>query len=145
VGCAAPASGLGGLRLAHRRGMRIILEAEESIRLVDGGGEFVLESAPGIGLSPFHLLAASLATCTRSVLEGWGREAGLRPEGLEIGVAWELGGDPVRVSELRMEVAWPGLPAEREAAARRVAAHCTIHHTLTLGTRLSTEIRVSEP
>lgn len=124
--------------------MRIVLEAEDSIRLLPGGGELVLEGGPAVGLSPFHLLAAALATCTWSVLEGWAREAGLGADALAILVEWDLGGDPVRVSNVRMEVAWPELPAGREAAARRVASHCTIHHTLELGTHVSTEIRRSE-
>lgn len=125
--------------------MRIVLEAEDSIRLLAGGAELVLEGGPDVGMSPFHLLAAALATCTWSVLEGWAREAGLGTEALAIMVGWDLGGDPVRVSNLRMQVAWPGLPAGREAAARRVASHCTIHHTLELGTRVSTEILRSAP
>lgn len=123
--------------------MRILLDTEESIRLMGDGAELTFDAAPGVTLSPFHLLAASLATCTRSVVEGWAGEVGLGVDGLEILVEWDLGGDPVRVSDVRLEVTWPALPAARAAAARRVATHCTVHHTLELGTRLSMEIRHS--
>ncbi len=123
--------------------MRIVLESDSSIRLLDGDAGLVVDGGAGVGLSPLHLLAASLATCTRSVLDGWAREVGLPTEALEIRVEWDLGCDPVQVSALRLDVDWPGLPAPREAAARRVAGHCTIHHTLISGTSLSTRVHTS--
>jgi uncharacterized OsmC-like protein len=126
--------------------MRLILEGEDAIRLEPGGGALVVEAAvEGEGevpLSPFHLLAASLAWCTWSVLATWGGHSGLSAEELELGVRWSFGGDPVRVSEVEVEVVWPSLPPSRVAAARRAAAHCTVHHTLEAGTRLETRVRV---
>lgn len=124
--------------------MRIVLETEERIRLVADGAEFAIEP-DGAGLSPFHLLASSLATCTYSVLHGWAEQARLGVDGLEIRVDWRLGGDPVRVAAIEMEIAWPGLPAARREAARRVAAHCTIHHTLTEATSVETRVAGSGP
>lgn len=120
--------------------MRIILETEHSIRLAAGAGDLALEATPGVALSPFHLLAASLGACTWSVLLGWAESAGLEATGLELGVEWEFGGDPVRVSEFRLAVAWPGLAAERQSAAARAAAHCTVHHTLEYGSRVTTRV-----
>lgn len=122
--------------------MKIVLESEDRIRLVPGEEGFAIEALDG-GLSPFHLLAASLATCTYSVLHGWAHQAGLEMDGLEIGVDWELGGDPVRVTGMDMEIAWPGLPPGRREAAGRVAAHCTIHNTLLASTAVET--RVADP
>lgn len=119
--------------------MKIVLETEESIRLLAGDEGFAFEVAGG-SLSPFHLLAAGLAACTHSVLHGWAHHAGLDLEGLEIGVAWEIGGDPVRVTRMDMELHWPGLPAERHKAAVRAAAQCTIHSTLTHATAVDTRM-----
>lgn len=120
--------------------MRIILEGEDRIRLTAGEGGFAFESAGEAGLSPFHLLAASLATCTYSVLHSWAHHAGLSMTGLAILVSWEFGGDPVRVSEIGMELDWPGLPPARAEAARRVAAQCTVHHTLEHGSHVETRV-----
>jgi uncharacterized OsmC-like protein len=122
--------------------MQLILESEDSIRLTVDGAELAVEAEGEVTLSPFHLLAASLALCTWSVLATWGRQAGLPVEGLELGVRWSFGGDPVRVSDVELDVVWPSLPPARRAAARRAAAHCTVHHTLEAGTRLETRVRV---
>lgn len=119
--------------------MRIILEDEARIRLTAGDG-FAFETAGDTGLSPFHLLAASLGTCTWSVLHSWAHNAGLAMDGLAITVEWEFGGEPMRVSEVRMALDWPGLPPAREEAARRVAAQCTVHHTLEHGSHVETRV-----
>lgn len=119
--------------------MRIVLESEHGIRLVPDDEPFGFD-ARDTGLSPFHLLAASLATCTYSVLHGWAHHAGLDLEGLEIGVAWELGEDPVRVTGMDMEIHWPALPPDRRDAAVRAAAHCTVHNTLRHPTPVETRM-----
>ncbi|HUG40637.1 MAG TPA: OsmC family protein [Longimicrobiales bacterium] len=123
--------------------MKIVLETEDRIRLLgdgDGDGDGFAFEAGAVGLSPFHLLAAGLATCTHSMLQGWARHADLSLEGLEIGVAWEIGGDPVRVTRMDMAIHWPGLAPERRAAAVRAASQCTIHNTLTHPTTLETRM-----
>lgn len=119
--------------------MRIVLETEFSIRLIADDEGFAFEAGEA-GLSPFHLLAAGLATCTHSVLHGWGEHAGLDTTGLEIGVAWEIGGEPVRVSRMDMAVTWPGLPENRRAAAARAAEQCTVHRTLSHGSVVETRV-----
>lgn len=95
------------------------------------------------GLSPFHLLAAGLATCTYSVLHDWAHHAGLPLQGLEVVVDWEIGDAPLRVTRMDMEILWPGLPSERRKAAVRAAAQCTIHNTLSHVTPVET--RVADP
>lgn len=122
--------------------MRLILETERRIRLTAEDDAFAIDAAGG-GLSPFHFLGASLASCTYSVLIGWAEHAGLDTEGLEIAVEWTFGGDPYQVSDMSMDVTWPALPNERHQGARRAAAQCTIHTTLERGTQVVT--RVVEP
>ena len=122
--------------------MRIVLETEHRIRLIPGDEGFMLEAGEA-GLSPFHLLAAGLATCTHSVLHDWAHHAGLPLEGLEVVVEWEIGDAPLRVTGMDMEIVWPGLPAERRKAAVRAAAQCTVHNTLSHGTPVET--RVADP
>ncbi|HSH46658.1 MAG TPA: OsmC family protein, partial [Longimicrobiales bacterium] len=134
----------GGTPLAPGvRTMKIVLETEHRIRLVPDDAGFAFEAVEG-GLSPFHLLAASLATCTYSVIHSWAHQAGLDMAGLEIVVAWEFGGDPVQVSRMDMDIAWPGLPPVRREAARRVAEHCTVHHTLMAPTTVETRVAAND-
>ncbi len=123
--------------------MEIHLRTDESIRLTTAGEGFAFEPGEAATLSPFHLLAASLATCTHAVLHSYGETAGIPLDGLAIDVLWELGGNPYRVTRLEMEVDWPGLPPARREAARRAAAQCTVHHTLEAGSQVET--RVKEP
>lgn len=120
--------------------MRLVLETEASVRLAPGGAELAVEPRGDVALSPFHLLGASLALCTWSVLVSWAEQGSLAVDGLELFVTWELGGDPVRVAEIVMDVLWPGLPPARVEAARRAAGYCTVHHTLEHGTRLTTRV-----
>jgi len=122
--------------------MKLILESDQRIRLNADEQAFAIEAAGG-ELSPFHLLAASLATCTWSVLLAWATQADLETQDLQITVDWEFGGDPYQVSGIVMELIWPGLPPERHAAARRAAALCTVHSTLEHGTEVMT--RVARP
>lgn len=120
--------------------MKIVLEGEERIRLEQSDEGFAFEAPGTATLSPFHLLAASLATCTFSVLVSWAEHARLEVGELAIEVDWELGGDPVRVSRMGMRIDWPELPEGRRQAAQRVAAQCTIHHTLAHGSDVATQV-----
>lgn len=118
--------------------MEIHLSTEASIRLADEGEGFAFESDGAATLSPFHLLAASLATCTYAVLQSYGQNARIPLDGLAIDVSWEFGGEPYRVTSMDMVLHWPALPEERKEAARRAAAQCTVHHTLGHGTEVQT-------
>lgn len=123
--------------------MEIQLLTDESIRLTASSPGFAFEPGEAETLSPFHLLAASLATCTYSVLHSYAHHAGLPLDGLAIDVEWELGGEPYKVTRMEMSLDWPGLPEARTEAARRAAAQCTIHHTLEHGSHVETRVRQS--
>lgn len=120
--------------------MEIHLATDDRIRLTAEGEGFAFEPGEASTLSPFHLLAASLATCTYSVLVGYAEHARLPTDGLAIDVSWELDGDPFRVTRMEMAIEWPGLPESRHAAAVRAASHCTIHHTLQEGSAVETKV-----
>ena len=112
--------------------MRIVLESEESIRLIATADVPLTIEAPSAdqSYSPFHMLASSLAVCTFSVLASWAENARISPADLEITVSWTFADKPHRVGEMSMRFTWPSLPAERHAAAERVAKLCTVHATL---------------
>jgi uncharacterized OsmC-like protein len=111
--------------------MKIILLADDAIRLEPIPGPMTIEaSSAEMSYSPFHMLASALATCTFSVIESWASHAKLSLDDLAIEVRWRFGEDPHRVSDLAVTFEWPSLPANRIAAARRVAELCTVHATL---------------
>jgi uncharacterized OsmC-like protein len=111
--------------------MRIILDGEQAIRVQAAGeGLEVTTTDPDVHFSPLHMLAASLAACTLSVLATWAMQAGLRVDDAELGLVWEYVEDPYRVGRYDLTIRWPSLPEGRRAAALRVAEHCTVEHTL---------------
>ena len=111
--------------------MKITLLADDHIRLEPVPGPMTIEATSAeMVYSPFHMLGSSLATCTFSVIESWASHARLPLDDLTIDVRWRFGEDPHRVSDLDVTFAWPSLPANRVAAARRVAELCTVHATL---------------
>jgi uncharacterized OsmC-like protein len=120
--------------------MQIVLESDSRIRLAAAGPGF--EIVPeGSALSPFHMLAAALATCTTSTLAGWAEGAGVSMEGLEIDVAWTLAPEPpMRVLTMDLTLRWAGLPASRAQAAVRVAHLCPIHDTLSRAAEVTTRV-----
>jgi len=58
--------------------MRLLLEDETRIRLTaDGGGTLEIDGGEKhTDFSPLHMLAASVATCTLSVLADWATNSG---------------------------------------------------------------------
>ncbi|MEO8561183.1 MAG: OsmC family protein [bacterium] len=111
--------------------MKITLLSDDHIRLEPVPGPLTVEAASAeFSYTPFHMLASSLATCTFSVIESWASHAKIPLDDLAIDVRWRFGDEPHRVSDLDVTFAWPSLPANRIAAARRVAELCTVHATL---------------
>lgn len=125
--------------------MEIHLRTDDSIRLTATRPELSFEPGEAGSPSPFHLLAASLASCTYAVLHSYGEHARIPMDGLAIDVAWELGGNPFRVTRVAMTLEWPALPPDRKEAARRAAAQCTIHHTLQHGSDVDSRVKERSP
>jgi len=112
--------------------MRILLEGEQQLRVQAVGAGLEVESVrDNIDFSPLHMLAASFATCTLSVLATWAMQASIDFDGLEIATRWDYVEDPYRVGRYDLDILWPGLPENRRDAALRTARHCTVEHTLT--------------
>lgn len=131
--CASDVAGAGGrLSVSLEEGsVKITLTSEESVRLEPTIGPLTIEAPETDRLySPFHMLGSSLGFCTYSILASWASHAGIASDGLVIDVAWTFAEDPHRVGELHVSFAWPELPANRRAAAQRVAALCSVHGTL---------------
>lgn len=118
--------------------MRLQGEQRILLELEGAGFEMVPE---GANVSPYHLLAASLASCTVLVLISWAAQARLGTEGMTASVEWEVAQEGQKlVTGMRMEIRWPGLPPERLPTAERVADLCPIHGTLERGTAVSRRV-----
>jgi uncharacterized OsmC-like protein len=111
--------------------MKITLLADDVLRLDPVPGPLTIEAeSEAMQYSPFHMLASGLATCTYSVLSSWATHAKVGLDDLTIEVHWQFADDPHRVSDIAVIFDWPSLPANRLAAAKRVAELCTVHATL---------------
>jgi uncharacterized OsmC-like protein len=112
--------------------MKITLLSDDAIRLEPTAGPLTVEApSADVQYSPFQMLASGLASCTFSVLYSWATHADLSVDDLAIEVHWSFADEPHRMSDIRMVLDWPSLPANRTAAARRASELCTIHATLT--------------
>jgi uncharacterized OsmC-like protein len=111
--------------------MKITLLGEDAVRLEPLPGALTIEApSADASYSPFHMLASGLATCTFSVLNSWATHAKIPIDDLTIDVRWRFADDPHRVGDIDVSFNWPGLPANRQTAAKRVAEMCTVHATL---------------
>ena len=111
--------------------MKITLLSDDAVRFDPGPGPLTVEAPTAEQTySPFHMLGSSLAVCTHSVLYSWATHARLHADDLAIEVRWTFADHPHRVGAIDMTLEWPSLPENRREAAKRAAALCTIHATL---------------
>jgi uncharacterized OsmC-like protein len=102
--------------------VRVVLLGEENIRLEMTGDGFEIASEE-VPISPYHLLAASLASCTALMFVSWAPQVGVDLEPLTVIVSWEMVEErPKRVATMDMELRWPGLPADRVETAERAVS-----------------------
>lgn len=121
--------------------MKITLVGDDSIRLEQTGGPMTIEAASADQVySPFHMLASSLAFCTHSILTSWATHAKLSADDLVVDVNWTFAEQPHRIGSLAVEIVWPSLPEKRVEAAKRTAALCAVHATLSHTPSISTSV-----
>jgi uncharacterized OsmC-like protein len=114
--------------------MRVVLEGEHRLRLEVAGDGFEITSE-GASISPYHLLAASLASCTALTVSSWADGAGIAAHTMVIAVVWEMAADkPKRITRVEQTLRWPELPADRIGVVHRLARLCPIETTLERGT-----------
>ena len=114
--------------------VKITLLSEDAIRYEAVPGPLTIEAeSADAEYSPFHMLGSALAVCTFKVLASWASHANVPFEGLVIDVSWTFAEKPHRVGEVKLSFTWSGLPPTRLEAAKRAAALCPIHATLTHG------------
>ncbi len=121
--------------------MKMILQSESRIQLEVAGEGFAIASED-IAISPYHLLAGSLASCIVLLIEPWAKRSGIDLEPVVISVGWEHAGDrDNRVKRMDVDLRWPGLPGSRKPVVQRLAEACPIHATLVSGTVITSSVR----
>jgi uncharacterized OsmC-like protein len=97
--------------------------------------------AGGEGFGALQMLAASLGSCTGSVLVAYSDNVLHVPvAGLRLRVRWRYAERPRRVEAFDLAIHWPELPEDRVDAVRRAAAACTVHRTLERGPEVETTV-----
>ncbi len=123
--------------------MRMILESELRIRLEVAGDGFAIAS-DDTAISPYHLLAGSLASCIVLLIQPWAERVGIDLGPVVISVGWEHAGDrDNRVKRMDVDLRWPGLPGSRKPVVQRLAEACPIHATLVSGTVITSSVRTT--
>ena len=87
--------------------MRMILEGELKIRLEMTGQGFEITSED-IAISPYHLLAGSLASCIVLLIQPWADRVGMDTAPVIIAVSWEhVGAGDNQVKQMDVDLSWP--------------------------------------
>ena len=121
----------------------MILEDELKIRLDMTGKGFEIASED-VSISPYHLLAGSLASCIVLLIQPWAERSGIDLGPVMISVGWEHAGDrDNRVKHMDVDLWWPGLPDSRKPIVQRLAEACPIHETLVSGTVIRSSVRTN--
>ena len=120
------------------------LESELRVRLDVAGDGFEITSQD-VAITPYHLLAGSLASCIVLLIAPWAERSGFDLSPLTISVGWEhVGGGDNRVKHMDVDLWWPGLADSRKVVVQRLAKACPIHATLVSGTEISSHVRVEQ-
>ena len=91
---------------------------------VDAGGA---DTAP----TPTELFVAGLASCVAFYARRYLARHNIATNGLRVSADFDIGGQPTRVTRIRVLITPPhDLPTQRRDAFLAVASHCTVHNTL---------------
>ena len=116
------------LRVDHDGADRFRIAVRDHTLTVD---QPVGDGGDDSGPTPVELLVAGLASCVAYNVRRFLARHELPVEGLSVTADVGMAAHPDRVGEIRLQINLPaGLPPQRQAALRAVAAHCTVHSTL---------------
>jgi len=93
----------------------------------------VADGGKDSGPTPTELFVASLSACVAYYAGRFLTRHGLPRQGLRVDADYDMATDrPARVAAIRLTVHVPAeLPDQRRGALLAVAAHCTVHNTIT--------------
>ena len=101
--------------------------------LADGGQD----PAP----TPTELFVSSLAACVAFYARRFLTRHDLPIEGLSVEADYSIATRPARIDAIMIRLRVPdGVPADKRAALRAVASHCTVHNTLEARPRVNIDL-----
>lgn len=125
--------------------MKITLLSEDAVRLEATPGPMTIEAERGDQTySPYHMLGSSLAFCEYSLLASWATHAKLSADDLAVEVRWTWVEQPHQVGTMAITLDWPSLPEARREAAKRAAALCPVHRTLSHSPTITVDVVAGE-
>lgn len=81
--------------------------------------------------TPPELFVASLGTCVGALVVQYCERNGMDTRDMSVGVDFTKTDQPTRLKDLKITINMPHSTCkDREAAIRRVAAHCPVHETI---------------
>lgn len=112
--------------------MKIILNGPEDLEISEIGatGMQIESGSDDAHFSAMEMFSTSFAMCTASVMAAYGEQIDASTEDLSVHMRWRYAEEPFRISDITMDIRWPGLPESRQQAAQRAASQCTLHNTL---------------
>lgn len=85
------------------------------------------------GPMPPQIFAASLGACVGVLITDFCHKHNLDPEGLEVHASYEMAKQPIRISEIKVDIVLPNVACDDECtkkALAHVAEHCPVHETI---------------
>jgi len=83
------------------------------------------------GMNPLELMVGALCACIGLKLQQYCRAHDLPSEGIVVNAVTTIAPNPVRISNIAIDLTLPeGFPEEKREVAMRVAHTCPIHATL---------------
>jgi uncharacterized OsmC-like protein len=122
--------------------MNVILHGDEDLEFRDFNepGLQIKSEKPDYEYSALQMFATSLAICTYSILASYGEQVGVGADEVHMSVKWKYAKDSSRITDIDMDIHWPGLPESRLKAAQRAASLCTLHQTLERPPEIATRV-----
>jgi putative redox protein len=116
------------IRIDRKEGLRFQIRARRHRLTSDMAPE---DGGNDGGLSPSELMASALGACIAMSVQRYCAECGHGDGDVSVSLTFQLLGKPKRIGAIAVDVELPpGVPEDRVRAAKRVAEHCVIQHTL---------------
>ena len=101
----------------------------------------VSDGGADAGPTPTELFVASLAGCVAYYARRYLARHDLPQEGLRVIADYSMAARPARVAQVTVQLVVPaGVPDDRRSGLLAVAAHCTVHNSLTTPPDVSIEL-----
>jgi LmbE family N-acetylglucosaminyl deacetylase/uncharacterized OsmC-like protein len=132
---AAGAADVASMRVDYRDGDRFEISIRDHVVTVDQPTDI---GGDDLGPTPTELFVAGLASCVAFYARRYLRRHKLDASGLRVETSYRMAAKPTRVSQVELRICLPlELPPGRREGLLAVAAHCTVHNSITTAAEIS--------